>query len=1040
MNWLHVRRIAWKEMRRLGVFWVLLVALWALWMAVYTWLNWDEGRSIATVFDWAYLMFWTIALYCCVWGALSFSLEHEDRSFGFLQSLPVRARNVFYGKLTFGAISLLAMIGCYLLILFAYSIVFREVLTGHVSTSFQGFSLLEWTAVASLSALTLSIGIFWSMRVKHPWLAITLAIISSLAIPYLMLVLVESGLLGKWIKSKSSLPLACLVVGTTVAFFGLARQRATQWLGRDFQIGNMPLQTTSSKGPAGNDLRRLFWIQFRQSRWQMVLLLLIPLAIFAASAGVRVWELMISIGGLLVGLVGLGVFRSEHRQQRFRLLAQLGVPAGKFWLSSILLPAVIAILISCFMALVFESQLDGEALPLFLAYLAFFSINQFCSIAWPSAIIATGAAIATSSIAALWIMFCHMLQIPAWLTIGPLILLPLFASYLRVSRWFQETGNWRQWVVPCFPLLLMILGTPMAAGIFRATEIPPTEIPERLLAAPAPNTKANAERYQSAFAKVPDFSESQHQLLQFVDGSLDLSECNEISQWVRENDAVVDSLVETIVQSDAINGVRHGQSFDRSAWAVSDHSRSLMTSAVLLTRARHSQDAGHPDAAWTDYMTTLDFARDHYGSYCSLSDVKVAMTIESLVHRELVHWAMKDETTPAKIFAAAEFLETYRRSRPSETIRLAAAYQESDAALVSWEKINDHVREGGYRNLWPSHVEQNPLSDYNTPALRKLASLSPFELIRMRRWNDRYFVNLLNQMNQSHIHSDLNSIPIHDFHCRGIIYQMAAIAVHKETGEYPKSFRGVSIGNNELPEDPFWPGSRLVIAQDDPESPESVRGNYIRTILEISTYFSDASGRSRCFVLPEFEGYSRENFAARRMALKRNNYKRRLAVEADGNASWRSYEAGGLEAGYGAGSYGEAGFEEGGYDAGFGEEFQLTDEEMKAAVEAGFGPQGFGFDHRQNNGYGQSLSVEPDYAPDDKSDSSSGIAPVDSTPADLQSDLIENDPSGDGMDIEADGNNSGESEPSPVEKSTAEEIETAEDAEDNNDAAELEED
>ena len=44
------------------------------------------------------------------------------------------------------------------------------------------------------------------------------------------------------------------------------------------------------------------------------------------------------------------------------------------------------------------------------------------------------------------------------------------------------------------------------------------------------------------------------------------------------------------------------------------------------------------------------------------------------------------------------------------------------------------------------------------------------------------------------------------------------------------------------------------------------------------------------------------------------------------------------------------------------------------------------------------------------------------------------------MDIEADGNNSGESEPSPVEKSTAEEIETAEDAEDNNDAAELEED
>ncbi len=990
MNWLHVRRIAWKEMRRLGVFWVLLVALWAVWMAVYAWVNWDEGRSIATVYDWAFLMLWTTVIYCCVWGALSFSLEHEDRSFGFLQSLPVRAKNVFYGKLTFGVISLLAMIACYVLILFAYSITFREV-WGHVDNISQGFLWLG-TAVACLSAWMLTVGIFWSMRVKHPWLAITLAIISSLAIPYLIVVLVESGLLGQWIKStESPLPLACLVIGTTVAFFGLARQRATQWLGRDFQVGNMPRQSTSSIGPTGDPLSRLFWMQFRQSRWQLVLLLIIPVAVFAANAGVRPWELIILAGGLLVGLVGLGAFRSEHRQQRFRLLAQFGVPAGKFWLSSILLPATMSILISISVAWAFGPV--GEILPFFLAYLAVFSISQFCSIAWPSTVIATGASIAASVIAAIWIMFCSSLNVPVWLSSGPLILLPLLGSYLRVSRWFRETGSWRQWVVPGLPLLLMILGTPIAAGIFRATEIPPTEIPEQLLVAPAPNSKADSDRYQSAFAKVPDFAESRHLLLPYVNGALDLFDCNEISQWVSENDAVVDSLVETIVQSDSISGVRHGHFFDRSTWGISKHSPSLLTSVVLLTRARQAQDAEDPDAAWTDYMTTLDFAQDHYGDYA-----QVAMAIESLVYRELVHWAMKDETDSAKIFASAEFLETYRRSRPSETNRLAAAYQKSDAALVSWEKMSDHIREGGYRQLLPSHIERNPLSAYNTATLRKLARLSPFELIRMRRWNDRYFVNLLNQMNQGYIHADLNSTRIHDFHCRGFIYQMAAIAVHKETGEYPGSFEGVSIGSKELPEDPFWPGGRLVIAQDNPESPGAVSGKYIRTTQETSTSCSDVFTRSRCFVLPDFDSYSRESFEKKRKWLSSDNYRRRKRGEVGG------------EADYGADHLGACG-----YEVGYGEDFQLTDEEMNAAGEAGFEAQRFGFDGRRNNDYGPRLSIEPDEAPDGKPETPTDVAPVESAPANLQSDLIENDPPGDRMDVEGEDNSSGEPEPSPVE-------------------------
>ena len=120
MNWDQVRRIAWKDYRRLGPFRIALVAFWIISLGISTWAMRTHSIQGGTI---TFLVASTAVVYALGWGAITFAAEHEDKTFGFLRSLPVDAKHVFYGKLLFGVTSTFSLAAAIIALCFLHSLV-----------------------------------------------------------------------------------------------------------------------------------------------------------------------------------------------------------------------------------------------------------------------------------------------------------------------------------------------------------------------------------------------------------------------------------------------------------------------------------------------------------------------------------------------------------------------------------------------------------------------------------------------------------------------------------------------------------------------------------------------------------------------------------------------------------------------------------------------------------------------------------------------------------------------------------------------------
>ena len=98
MNWMQIRRLAWKDMRRMGPLWLCLVGFWVLCAAFSTW-QWTRGNYSfpfpRSEFIALFVPFLTI-VHAFAWAGVTFASEHEDNTYGFLRALPVDAKHVFY--------------------------------------------------------------------------------------------------------------------------------------------------------------------------------------------------------------------------------------------------------------------------------------------------------------------------------------------------------------------------------------------------------------------------------------------------------------------------------------------------------------------------------------------------------------------------------------------------------------------------------------------------------------------------------------------------------------------------------------------------------------------------------------------------------------------------------------------------------------------------------------------------------------------------------------------------------------------------------
>lgn len=99
-------RFAWKEYRTLRGFWLAALVIAGLLQAVTIALAPQSSDPVTTVFGIALA---AAALYAVGVAATTFSMEHEEETYGYLTSLPTRWWPLFAGKCSFAVTSSLLL-------------------------------------------------------------------------------------------------------------------------------------------------------------------------------------------------------------------------------------------------------------------------------------------------------------------------------------------------------------------------------------------------------------------------------------------------------------------------------------------------------------------------------------------------------------------------------------------------------------------------------------------------------------------------------------------------------------------------------------------------------------------------------------------------------------------------------------------------------------------------------------------------------------------------------------------------------------------
>ena len=881
MNWTHVLRIAWKDYRRMGAFWLALVAFWLVCFGYTMWSAFQNGHLVApaTVSDLAQFILITGTIYALGWGAITFAAEHEDKTYEMLRSMPISAKNVFYGKLFFGVnstILLMLALACICLIhaMFLYSqggsYEFQH--TNDYS-QLQSFGL---SLMGLMIPFSMVIGIFWSLRVKGPLVALALAGGSIAVLTWICtiataVVFQNNGLGGE----MQVLPTAVILVLATVAFYFIDRRQVSRWLPNRHAppFAGAVEQVAMSERPQSG-FRRLLWLHRGQDwSWSVAFCVIAIITMLATSPTFQ--PLPATFLVFLSGLLGVLAFRADQQEKRFRLLAQIGVGPGTYWFSRLLRPGSAALIISgCVSAMSAGENLFAAFgidhwrthVFLFLGCLATFSVGQLASLASASTIIAIAATVVCSSFVWMWLGVTTATHAPLWLSGAPVAVLPLLASYLRVPRWFRETGSWKEWFVPGLAVAVLIVGVPLATAMYRIYEIPSVALPSLLITESTSSTDDEdaTVAYRRVLGQLPSINRLE------TNGSWDLEAlCADpvLNVW-GENELVVDELSAAANENSRFpDELRPNVAWDRAVTEIA--------AATLMIAARNAETANQLDKAWDYYSAALKLARHQNDGESGIAGVWRSQWIEHGVYQRLISWGMHPENSQERIDAAAAFLENYRRNQSEWYAAMRGDYAQLRAILEN-----------------PTEL-MSLMSDIEQQQLFSIIPFVPWELTRTRRLADYKFARAFEQLDSVRTerlpeHSEPNAMlqqaakttflgqmaaadTEHGYayaHAEqqriGAIHQLATIAYHREHGRYPDNFDGLTVGSHPLPDDFYTPGRKLQITK-------GTRALHIRgPILQSndakssgSATYSDGEYEARHFVLPEFEDWSPERFERR---------------------------------------------------------------------------------------------------------------------------------------------------------------------------------
>ncbi|TWT78071.1 ABC-2 family transporter protein [Posidoniimonas polymericola] len=538
------KRFFWKELRMQSGLAVGTAVSTLLVMLIYRASSPISGRPDAM----AVLALGAAALFCVAAAVTLFSVEREEGTMLYLQSLPENRWATLLGKLT-SAIVLTPL-------LFGVLLAVGAVVAGGVGPSERTWLVLGTTGVVVLLEL-LVWSLLASLLVPKPLLAACLGIAGASFCSFATIAATGGNVDLFELGDSQALParlVVALLIGALDVWLGL------NWLPRGEQHVTIKTTNRAKEKPAARanvgwlgSFGRLAWQTHRQS-WKSAfaatviggcLTLAWPLVLgMAMGMDNLVRETprpAILLGALFVpALMGALVFREDQRRRQHRFLAEHAAPPRRVWLARQVVGLGYLTLMYCGIAItlfaaaaiywrrnVFGTWIDldqqdhagwtsgfleqvaltqqydttvavlvGVAAAAFAAY----AVGQFFSLTLRSEIFAGLLAFGAAWLLAGWAMlvFYWMLS-PLW-AVAPFGLAALLATWLRAPAWLFERGGVKPWLLPAVvltaPLAFVMLAVPAARDAQLAPRYQTHNLPngEAAIAAMAANARAERSR------------------------------------------------------------------------------------------------------------------------------------------------------------------------------------------------------------------------------------------------------------------------------------------------------------------------------------------------------------------------------------------------------------------------------------------------------------------------------------------------------------------------------------------------------------------
>jgi hypothetical protein len=553
-----LRRCVWKEYRMLRGLWLAVLV-----MAVI--IQWSMNFVLPRQVDHATMLFATAlaaaVLYAVGAAATTFSVEHEEDTYGYLSGLPTEWWPVFAGKLLMVAASavLLAAVLC------AVGWLLCRLSTPGGNDMPMMLGVIGFAIVEAIAWGTL-----FSLLVKRPLLAAILTLVVGGAAVNAAVNLASERAVASTVPEAyiEAIPVRLAIVLCVFAVsvllgrnwlnvaqrpgravgFGSLRGLAAGWyaVGARFGLAADAKVRFSRLGM----LARLLWQTWRES-WK---LLLVPLLVAVVLTAV-IWltlsvaflgfrqsgeELAIIVAPLhfIPALYGAMAFYIDQRRGGYRFLAEHAARARMVWFARnlmwfsalIALYVVAVVLIGLFIAnesarhmqdaltrylrhgeqTYFTSpqyflELAQAKSFLFLALglagnglVAAYAIGQLCSMFVRSEILAAFFAVVMSVVLSAWVAALFAWQLSGWLFLLPLAIGLFAATWLRAPDWIAGRNGWRAWGKPILAIAAACGLVGVLLPIVRLGQLPPRTRDSHMTSASSVDSKAAAALQETA--------------------------------------------------------------------------------------------------------------------------------------------------------------------------------------------------------------------------------------------------------------------------------------------------------------------------------------------------------------------------------------------------------------------------------------------------------------------------------------------------------------------------------------------------------------